>query len=1814
MEKMLKNIIKFNNTNQSYNFILTCVTNFNIPSYICSYLDRIFKNSSSNKVHQIIFRKYFVYDILVQINTSSCVDIQVLINNLYRLKEHNLLVSNDKYNLLCRIYNTNFFDSVKNLINLSYVGICRKNKFLVVHNFLKNSPTNENYNNVINYIKKNGISSSITKNKIRDFGKVSIIITCFNSQKTIEYSVKSVINQTYKNLSIIIVDDCSSDNTVTIVNNLKKKYNINIKLIQNESNKGCYFSKNIGLKNLDYDTEFICFHDSDDISKCCRIEKQVYFMKKKKFLISACLGAIKEIIKMPMISIMIRKSVFEKVGYFNIRRFGSDEEYIYRLFCFYVKNYDWNNSTQYTTDVKKKGFYKNYKNFGVLKENLYLIFQQEKSLTKIYGKNVRHNLSRDLINKYKNIIKNNNEELAYLNFEDIFEDEQNSINDYDYESEYSIAEINYSIDTKDDNKELISDLSNEVISLNSSIYEKNINIFVPEQVHISKSLNHLKSRFCKKYNLNTYNSVTKPSLFFGIYNKEDIEKIKNHRSEIYIIWGGTDIDLEIRHRYDNFKKLDLNKIKLNYSISEDISNRLTKLNLNFERIKLNLVDKVLFKKLNSFGKCIFIYNGFSTGNENLYGKNIYEQVVKKLPQYKYIFSNTLNLPYEKMPEIYSKCFIGLRLTKKDGNANMVQEMLQMGIPIIHNGDYNTIKWSSASSVIESINTVSSNLKNNSNSFKIKSDKLKRILIIFEKDLTVIDGSMTWLFNIIEMFKMQDIKEIKLVCKKKSNIINDLEIYEINDIKLDAFILSNNFDCVIYRPCDDFIKFDPDVINKVALFLNFFNERHINKYKQFKNIFTNSILVKDELNFNGISNQNIEVIPPMISSINNKLTVKNRNTKLKFIYSGTLKKEYLSYELIKLFYDLSKSYSFEFKLIYGKIKLDNSEYDNNLKDIINKISLNKNFIIQQNCNRSEILNHINNSDYGIVTHNKILDKKQQSTKLIEYLSKNCLPIKSLNFLNCGYFSNENILTFENLDNLKDIVKSILNNEIDKTIFNINFNKLSDHLYKNNFEKFILLINKKESKGVIIQKEIILEKNLKDVIITNNIRNRHYADKIVFIDEKGISFEKHAEIICKFIKSNNVTLSKEEVEFLHVNIIKLRIFNRGTYGFFLDNSINNFYKILIDTRIFDISYDNNLIYLSRVINTDTNLYSLYKGDYLYFNLRLKKNKFYFIEFNIKTKDDGYVILNILDYKDNIYQDINRNLHVLHKNNNQIIFTVKIFKDDNYQFRIKPSNKNTNLISFLIEKLKIHEITNINNICNTIKVINMNKEINKYHDLSRLLESNYILSEREEGIDGFSTELIKQYNLYQKMPYNETEKKIGRKLLASPGALGYLYSMRNIFKKAILENHEYILICDDDIALISNFIIKFNSFLKSNTKPRLLMLGSSQWNWENLETNNNFYSPNNTSNGSFANIYHRSTFDKVLEKILEFNSPFDCGPMKSIFDKNCYVSNPNLVIAQLEKSSIIKTVNKNRNYDKFKWDIKKYKFAEEIHASKVIYKNIKKKQNKMTFVIGITTFNRSSYLKDCIDTLLITLNNKIDYILIFVDGCSTDNNIDVIKSFTYKDNISLVIIQNPIHFIYRQSNSILKYSLNFEFDFGFLMNDDLIFHKFGWDELYYNVSKKENIDHLVFFGKGLKNEDHYITNSNKTLESFVTAENCQGALFTFTKNLIKNVGFFDEKNFKIRGHSHIDFTLRCCRLKYNNINYLYDVSKSNDYITLNNKLYISTFNKLPLLLRELHKVDIHELDRRNLIIRDKSRKYLEENFTIIELDSNTSNIIHI
>jgi len=98
-----------------------------------------------------------------------------------------------------------------------------------------------------------------------------------------------------------------------------------------------------------------------------------------------------------------------------------------------------------------------------------------------------------------------------------------------------------------------------------------------------------------------------------------------------------------------------------------------------------------------------------------------------------------------------------------------------------------------------------------------------------------------------------------------------------------------------------------------------------------------------------------------------------------------------------------------------------------------------------------------------------------------------------------------------------------------------------------------------------------------------------------------------------------------------------------------------------------------------------------------------------------------------------------------------------------------------------------------------------------------------------------------------------------------------------------------------------------------------------------------------------------------------------------------------------------------------------------------------------------------------------------------------------------------------------------------------------------------------------------------------------------------MINKVGYFDEHNFKIRGHSHVDYTIRCCRNKFNNENKLYDALESDKYIKLNINNYISSFNKLPLYLRELYKVTLFELEKRLHILKNKNRNYIKSEFTI-------------
>ena len=89
----------------------------------------------------------------------------------------------------------------------------------------------------------------------------SIIIPVYNTEKYLSRCLDSVVNQSFKDMEIIIVDDCSSGNCFEIVEEYKKN-NKNIKYILNETNKGTLYSRKIGAINSN--GKYIIYLDSDD--------------------------------------------------------------------------------------------------------------------------------------------------------------------------------------------------------------------------------------------------------------------------------------------------------------------------------------------------------------------------------------------------------------------------------------------------------------------------------------------------------------------------------------------------------------------------------------------------------------------------------------------------------------------------------------------------------------------------------------------------------------------------------------------------------------------------------------------------------------------------------------------------------------------------------------------------------------------------------------------------------------------------------------------------------------------------------------------------------------------------------------------------------------------------------------------------------------------------------------------------------------------------------------------------------------------------------------------------------------------------------------------------------------------------------------------------------------------------------------------------------------------------------------------------------------------------------------------------------------
>ena len=173
--------------------------------------------------------------------------------------------------------------------------------------------------------------------------KVTVIMPVYNAEDCIRTALDSVLGQTWAKLEVLVVDDCSTDATVQIVQEYERR-DTRVRLIQTEINGGPYVARNLALREAS--GEFITCHDADDWSHPEKIEKQVIHLlehpdvigntseqaRATSDLVFHRRGKFGAYVFPNMSSFMFRrKPVMEAIGYWDSVRFGADSEFIHRI-------------------------------------------------------------------------------------------------------------------------------------------------------------------------------------------------------------------------------------------------------------------------------------------------------------------------------------------------------------------------------------------------------------------------------------------------------------------------------------------------------------------------------------------------------------------------------------------------------------------------------------------------------------------------------------------------------------------------------------------------------------------------------------------------------------------------------------------------------------------------------------------------------------------------------------------------------------------------------------------------------------------------------------------------------------------------------------------------------------------------------------------------------------------------------------------------------------------------------------------------------------------------------------------------------------------------------------------------------------------------------------------------------------------------------------------------------------------------------------------------------------------------------------------
>ncbi len=177
---------------------------------------------------------------------------------------------------------------------------------------------------------------------VEDGPLVSVLVPAYNSQAWLPTAINSLLQQTWRNLEIVIVDDQSTDNTFEVAKEIASRHP-RVKVLQNAVNAGPYVARNLALSNSS--GVFVTVHDADDWSHPRKIERQVSALLNRPDVLANTSQTVRVIptnlqiltsagkaMRLNYSSLMFRRAeVASALGFWDPVRFGADSEFINRI-------------------------------------------------------------------------------------------------------------------------------------------------------------------------------------------------------------------------------------------------------------------------------------------------------------------------------------------------------------------------------------------------------------------------------------------------------------------------------------------------------------------------------------------------------------------------------------------------------------------------------------------------------------------------------------------------------------------------------------------------------------------------------------------------------------------------------------------------------------------------------------------------------------------------------------------------------------------------------------------------------------------------------------------------------------------------------------------------------------------------------------------------------------------------------------------------------------------------------------------------------------------------------------------------------------------------------------------------------------------------------------------------------------------------------------------------------------------------------------------------------------------------------------------